>query len=39
MATYDNTFEIKDDIKHVGYFMYFCAVVQAIMAWAIDPYY
>lgn len=39
MATYDNTFEIKEDIKHVGYFMYFCAVVQAFMAWAIDPYF
>ena len=39
MTTYDNTFEIKEDIKHVGYFMYFCAVVQAFMAWFIDAFF
>lgn len=39
MTTFDNTFEIKENIKQVGYFMYFCAVITAIMAWAIDAYY
>jgi len=39
MTTYDNNFEINEDIKHVGYFMYFCALVTALMAWTIDPFY
>ena len=30
--------EIKDNIKQVGYFMYFCTVIQTFMAY-IDPFY
>ena len=39
MAIFDNTFDIKEDIKHVGYFMYFVAFVQACLAFMVDMYY
>ena len=31
--------DLVEDIKYVGYFMYFCAAVTALLAWAVDGYY
>ena len=34
-----NNNEINEDIKHVGYFMYFFAVLTAFLAWSVDAFY